>query len=98
MIINNNMAIICRTQEELEIYVEIATKEGWKSCTGSALKANKSLPMNYATGYYNEKYPNAITYGAVKQDFPAHLTVVEASSLFRNQLIARRIKHEKRTT
>ena len=98
MIIKDKMAVICRTKEEQEVYVEIATKEGWKSSSGQTIRANKALPMNYATGYFNESYPNAITNGSASQDFPSHLTIVEASDLFHNQLISRRRKYEKRTT
>ena len=98
MIIKNNMVVICRTQEEQEVYVEIATKEGWKYGIGTTLKAEHKVPMNYTTGYFNEQYPNAITWGIIDDDFPPHLTVIEASSLFKNQIISRRRKHEKRTT
>lgn len=97
MIIKNKMAVICRTKEEQEVYVEIATREGWKSVGARALHTNHTLPMNYATGYFDEKYPNAITNGSANQRFPEDLTVVEASDLFHNQLISRRRKHENRT-
>lgn len=98
MIIKDKMAVICRTVEEQEIYVEVATKEGWKSIRGRTLDTRKSPPMNYATGYFSDDiYPDGVTHGIANQPFPPHLKVVEAADLFRNQLIARRVKHEKGT-
>lgn len=99
MIIKDNMAVICRTREEQEIYMEIASKEGWRDILGGNIEIKPNLPMNYATGYYSDHYyPNGVSHGKADKKYPSHLTVVEASDLFRNQLIARRVKHEKGTT
>lgn len=98
MIIKDKMAVICRTEEEQEIYIETAINEGWKTSAGNRVTEMRKPPVNYATGYWpNEIYPNAISYGMADKEFPPHLTVVEASVLFRNQLIARRKRNEKRT-
>ena len=100
MIIQNRMSIYCRTEDELQVFLEVATKEGWKYCDGSALKSRqRSAPVRFNAGLFGEIYPNAFTYGRV--DSPRSdngIIEVEASSLFRNQLIARRIKHDKGTT
>ena len=100
MIIKENMAVKCRTKEEAEIYIEIASKEGWRTYSGAPIHINAPLPLNFSTCYNqeDESYPNAITCGTADKKYPSHLTVVEASDLFRNQLIARRIRREKETT
>lgn len=100
MIIKENMAVKCRTKEEAEIYIEIASKEGWRTCLGQSIRADMHLPFNFSTCYNpeEESYPNAVTCGMADKKYPSHLTVVEASDLFRNQLIARRMRREKGTT
>ena len=93
------MAVKCRTREQAEIYIEIATKEGWRDWIGNQIKIGSPFPLNFSTCYNpkEEFYPNAVTCGMADKEYPKHLTVVEASDLFRNQLIARRKRREKGT-
>lgn len=99
-LIQKGMSINCRTQEELEVFTEVANAEGHKWLNGSTFDGSVSriVPVSFQIGYFQEnQYPNDISY-ADDMDFTGEdelentLTIVEASQLFRNHLISRRKK------
>ena len=99
MIIKDKMSIYCRTEEELQVFLDVATKEGWKLCDGTSFSMREyGTPIRFNAGVYGEKYPAAFTYGkSLAQPVTPYAIIIEASDFFRNQLIARRVNHDKGT-
>lgn len=103
-LIKQGTSINCRNQEELEIFSEVASAEGHLWLSGRSLKERGySAPISFQVGYAGNQFPNDITY-CNNMNFTGHegydhtMTVVEASDLFRNHLISRRVKHERNST
>ena len=93
-VLKKGMSINCRTEDEECVFREFASNEGYMWSSGSSLLVNKvcCAPCSFQIEYdIYTKYPNSITYADV--GFNDHVTQVEASELFRNQLISRRIKN-----
>ena len=94
MIIQQGMNIKIRTREELEIFVEIANKEEHRLRDGSKMtRDNVHYPAAISVGYRSsDKYPNDISRDSIGFCGGLATNVVEASQLFRNQLISKRLK------
>ena len=93
-VLKKGMSINCRTEDEEQVFREFASNEGHMWSGGSSLLIDKSChaPCSFQIEYDKYiKYPNSITYANV--GFNDNVTQVEASELFRNQLISRRIKN-----
>lgn len=98
MIIQQGMTIRVRTQEELEILIEVCKKEGHqrthRSYRGSTLDdlLNQGTPCSISCGLYGDKFPKDISRGLINGNYKGVKTYIEASQLFRNQLISKRLK------
>lgn len=92
--LKNKLNVVCRTAEEEQIYREIADREGYKWEGGESLLEKRyyeEIPTSFQIGYWNS---NEITYcNDLEYRMPEDFTTVEASVLFHNELISRRIQH-----
>ena len=92
--LRGKLNVKCRTKEEEYIYRKIATKEGFTwSCGDNLLEKSKgaSAPCSFQIGYFDNE--NCVTYSNnIDYEMPADFTTVEASVLFHNELVSRRIK------
>lgn len=99
-LIQKGMSINCRTQDELQVFAKIAVAEGHYWISGNAFDVRGyNAPISFQIGYFKDgQYPQDISY-TEEMDFTGEdelentLTIVEASDLFRNHLISRRVKH-----
>lgn len=92
-IIQQGMCIQCRTEEELETFIEIATVEGHGSPYHKNLyEYSGDYPKAFTVGYAGTKYPKDILNARIDDKFNS-MTNVEASVLFRNHIISRRAKN-----
>ena len=85
--------VICRTAEEEQIYREVATKEGFYWHGGKSLLQTRhgSAPCSFQIDYFHDKH---VTYSNdANYQMPQNFTTIEASVLFRNELISRRVKN-----
>lgn len=99
-LIQPHMAVKCRTPEEVAIYEEIARAEGHSTPYGEIQKSG-AVKRLYITNYSDTyTYPKDVGHTSTLNylDNDPKFTVIEASDLFRNQLISRRIKHERSST
>lgn len=92
MIIQDKMTINIRTQEELEVFYEVAEKEGYRWRQGKEIRqGGLAAPYAVSVGYReSDTYPNALSCQSIGWSFGYATNVVEASKLFRNQLISKR--------
>ena len=93
--IQKGMTIKCRTKEEVAVFIDIATAEGhlWGSGESLLKKEYCSAPMSFQVGLFGDnRYPEDITYSTNVNFTDDGMTPIEASQLFRNILISRRIK------
>ena len=102
MIIKDGMNIKIRTYQEREIFADVATKEGHKWRDGMRVRDGYiSIPSSISVGHNeSDKYPNDLSIDSVSYCGGGARNVIEASELFRNQLISKMLKeqeHEKRT-
>ena len=90
-VLKKGMSINCRTDEEVQVFKEFAHTEGHKTADGgSILKWHRYAPCSFQIEYQHRKFPNSIS--TASEGFDNCVVQVEASDLFRNQLISRRIK------
>lgn len=85
--------VLCRTEEEEQIYREVATKEGFVWSGNKTLLERKhvSAPCAFQIDYFHDGY---VTYtNTIDYKMPENFTTIEASVLFHNELISRRIKN-----
>lgn len=102
-ILKKGMAVNCRTQDEIDVFKEVAAAEGHYWSGGAPISKRfeyieyDSVGISFLVGYDNHAFPNDITWCNI--EFVSYLTEkptqVEASVLFRNRLIARRAKYER---
>ena len=97
-IIRKDMAVICRTPEEVRLFEEIALAEGHKFASGEPIVFSDDLYKIYFVNYKSHyEFPTDISYvhrlNFLEDNPHDKLTVVEASTLFRNHLISRRAKN-----
>ena len=92
MIIQYGMTINIRTQEELEMFYDVAEKEGYKWRYGKELRrADICAPRAISVGYRSDdRYPMALSHQPIAYPCGEATDIVEASQLFRNQLISKR--------
>ena len=97
MIIQSGMNIKIRTEEECDVFVEVATKEGHRWRGGRlAHQLPLTVPQSISVGYNKyDIYPNDLSHDRIDFCGGNATNVVEASDLFRNQLISKRLKGEK---
>lgn len=91
--LRKKMNVICRTAREEQIYREIATREGFTWRGGKTLLEQRNVvaPCAFQIDYFGDGY---VTYvKELEYKMPENFTTVEASDLFHNELIARRIKY-----
>lgn len=94
-VLKKGMSIQCRTEEEEQVFREFAHKEGhrWAGGGYSLLKEkNCQAPCSFQIEYAHRKYPNSISHASIDYHLDNAINI-EASELFRNQLISRRIKN-----
>lgn len=85
MIIKDYMCIICRTEEEKQLVIATADKEGWIGLythKKASMMDLPAAPMCFTTGYYGDRYPDALTYSANLNTERNHLQRIEATDLF----------------
>lgn len=93
--LKNGISVQCRTQEEADVFFEVAQKEHWL-WNGSDDMANRgqTVPISFQLGYHKK---GRVTWGSVYNNYSTSIygefVNVEASQLFRNLLISRRAKH-----
>lgn len=95
-ILKNGMSIRCRTQEERDIFFEVSQKEGWTwngTQTMEPLQYNY-LPISFELGLRRK---GKVTWGDVDRNYNGFQNI-EASQLFHNHLISRRLKHGRNST
>lgn len=103
-IIKKGMSVNCRNRDEVEVFNEVATAEGHFWLSGTSLKVRQyDAPISFQVGYADNEFPLDITWSKSmnfvgESEFINSMTVIEASDLFRNRLIARRAKHERDST
>lgn len=94
-VLKKGMSVNCRTEEEVQVFKEFAHKEGHRWAGGKKLESMyNNAPQSFQIEYDYRKFPNSVSKSYV--DFDGEgitVTQVEASELFRNQLISRRIKN-----
>ena len=91
-LIKQGMCIQCRTEEELEVFIEVAKAEGHNSGVRRSLDGYRGdYPKAFTVGLF-ASYPRDILNTHIDQEFD-DTTNIEASQLFRNQIIARRIRN-----
>lgn len=91
--IESGMNIRIRTKEEWEVFVEVGTKEGITWSGGGSLTTSISYyERSIQVGMWE---PNTITWCDLNYKCRECPNIVEASDLFRNQLISRKIKEGK---
>ena len=92
MIIQDKMTINIRTDEELEVFCDVAEKEGYLSRGGSNVReAFFRSPIAISVGYREgDVYPTSLSYQSIGNYVGLATNVVEASQLFRNHLISKR--------
>ena len=98
-LIQKGTSINCRTQEEVEVFGEIARAEGHKWLSGLALDLEDyEAPISFQIGYFKDRqFPCDVSFTedmnfTGEDELENTLTIVEASQLFRNHLISRRAK------
>lgn len=99
--IQQKMSIQCRTEEEVAVFRDIATAEGhlWSGGASLLVKEYCRAPMSFQVGYFGDnEYPKDVTYSSDVNFTDDRLTPIEASQLFRNILISRRIKNGTNST
>ena len=95
-VLKKGMSIICRTEEEEQVFREFADKEGHRWVTGRSILTYKVCyaPCSFQIEYEaHNKFPDSISYGSINFNDVRITKIIEASELFRNQLISRRIKN-----
>ena len=93
-VLKKGMSVNCRTEEEEQVFREFATKEGHRWCGGGQSLLEHAVchaPCSFQIEYGDRNFPDSISRANV--GFNDNVTQVEASELFRNQLISRRIKN-----
>lgn len=92
-VLKKGMSINCRTEEEKQIFLEFAHKEGHRWAMGTSLMERDiaTAPCSFQIEYGWRKFPDSISKSHT--DFHDKCTPIEASVFFHNQLIARRIKN-----
>lgn len=92
MIIQYGMNIKIRTEEECDVFIEVANKEGHKWRDGKQVRS-VDYPVAISVGYRNsDRYPNDLSRDRVDYHGGLACNIVEASQLFRNQLISKKLK------
>ena len=94
MIIQDGMQILVRTEEEWQTLIEVANKEGIKWNGGQPVyKSDRGIGSIFVGSYT----PRRLTRELNNFDYRTSScpNVVEASDLFRNQIISKRIKEGK---
>ena len=96
MIIQSGMNIKIRTKEEAEVFVDIAYKEGHRWRSGLRVKDIEIIPpRSISVGYRTDDvYPNDLSQDSIGYCGGNARNIVEASQLFRNQLISKRLKNK----
>lgn len=102
-LIKTGMSIQCRTEEEIAVFKEVATAEGHKFRGGNDLFSihNDGRKKSFQIGFDDAQFPCDVTVGLIDKDYSKwgiDIVVVEASDLFRNYIIARRVKNGTNTT
>lgn len=93
-VLKKGMSINCRTEEEEQVFREFADKEGHRWAGGGESLLEHRVchaPCSFQIEYGFRKFPHSISQSHV--GFNDKCTQVEASELFHNQLISRRIKN-----
>lgn len=95
-VLKKGMSINCRTEEEREVFLEFAHKEGHRWTGGDTVFEYKGTPApcSIQIEYDGRVFPKSMSHAEVgwKGLRKDKIIQVEASELFRNQLISRRIK------
>jgi hypothetical protein len=97
MIIQSGMNIKIRTKEEAEVFIDIAYKEGHRWRNGLRVKDVDIIPpRSISVGYItSDVYPNDLSQDRIGYCGGNARNIVEASQLFRNQLISKQVKGKK---
>ena len=85
MLIKDYMCVTCRTEEEKQLFIKTADEEGWIGLythKKASMMDLPPVPMCFTTGYYGDKYPDALTYSANLNEERQHLHRIEAAELF----------------
>lgn len=94
-ILKKGMSINCRTEEEREIFIEFANKEGHQWAGGGSLVSSyrgRNAPCSFQIEYKHRRFPHSVSTSYVDWE-GEKITQIEASELFRNEIISRRIKN-----
>ena len=93
MIIQAGMNIKIRTKEERDVFIEVAHKEGHLGRDGTDPARIDNYPLSVSVGYRRDDvYPKDLSWDSVDYSGGLATNIVEASHLFRNQLISKRLK------
>lgn len=106
-LIKSGMSINCRNKEEIAIFREIAIAEGhlWVSGRNLCELFDDAKAGSFQIGYEENQFPRDVTFYNKDDDegdcfnfvgeyeYADTMTVIEASDLFRNHIISRRLKH-----
>lgn len=94
MIIQSGMNIKIRTEEERDAFIEVARREGHVFRTGTEISISTiNCPAAISVGYRDsDVYPKDLSQDNISFHGGLATNVVEASQLFRNQLISKRLK------
>ena len=88
--LHKGMAVIVRNKEEASVFEAAVHKKGYEYVTGQAFKCEKYYPVRYSI---NMKETHHCMSKCDTINFPLNdgiTKVIEASDLFRNQLISMR--------
>ena len=90
-IIQNGMSIQCRTEDEYNMFFEVARREGYMWVGSHDIEPLHPFhsAQSFQIGYFNR---NRVTHGSIDEKY-GKLVNVEASQLFYNLLKSRRVKH-----
>lgn len=91
-ILKDGMNIKCRTQDEFDIFFEIAKKEGykWRGHDNMEPMFDFRYPMTFQLG---SEAPRRVMYATNVNYESRYLTNVEADQLFHNLIISKRAKY-----
>ena len=95
-VLKKGMSVNCRTEDEEQVFREFADKEGHRWVSDESLLKCRicSAPCSFQIEYDAYSiFPKSITWSEIDYDSRNIVTQIEASELFRNQLISRRIKY-----
>ena len=91
MLIQDGMQILVRTEEEWRALVEVANKEYIRWSDGSCVRKSENCIGTIFVGSWTSKRLTRAR-GFNHEHHERCTNIIEASDLFRNQIISRRIK------